>query len=241
LVKEAVNTEAFENEITTSIDRAIAYSEQINSGEKSATISDCTNITVRPIIGSFPKTVTINFGDGCEEVKGFIRSGSMSITISDTLRTTGTSYDVTFNNFAVEEYSITGTVSVENTSSGEVLSFSQKMDLTMTDVDGIVIEKSKTVERVWIEGSETSDITDDVFSISGYADISSTSGRAYSYSITEPLIVSYSCDIVSEGVMEITTSASDEPVIIDFGNDGCDWKIYVSQGNIEKEEINLNN
>jgi len=239
LVKEAVNTEALENEITSSIDQAITYAEQLNSEEKSATILDCTNITVRPIFG-FPKTITVNFGDGCGGTNGFVRSGSMSVTIGDTLRTTGTSYDVAFDNFAIDGYSITGTISVENTSSGDIISFSEKMDLTMTSDGGIAITKIKTTERAWIEGTETSDVSDDVFSVSGSADFYSSSGRSYSYSILEPLIITRTCDIFTEGVIKITMTGSEDPITVDFGNNGCNWKIYVSQGNIVNEEINLN-
>jgi len=47
-----------------------------------------------------PKTITIDFGEGCEGPRGFTRSGIITITITDTLRNPGAEYQATFDNFA---------------------------------------------------------------------------------------------------------------------------------------------
>jgi hypothetical protein len=237
MIEESTTTEMLDASINSSINEAIAYTEN-SSEQKSASISDCMKISIKPIWG-YPKTITVDFGDGCTGENGFKRSGSFAITISDTLKTTGTTYKVTFNNFAIENYSVSGEISLENTSTGDIPSFYQEMDLTMTGASGVVIQKSKTADRAWIEGSDTEDITDDVFSISGSADVNSSEGGYYSYDITEPLMISYSCDFISEGVMQITTSGNEGPVSIDFGKSGCDRIVYISQGNILNKETDL--
>ncbi|QGY44630.1 hypothetical protein GM418_13440 [Maribellus comscasis] len=242
LVSESTTTEALEEEITRSINEAIVYSEKSYSTEqKSAVISDCAGISIKPLRG-FPKTITIDFGDGCTGANGFYRSGTIAIVISDTLRTFGTTYSASFADFYIEGFSINGEISFENTSEGEVLSFYEEMDMIFTGTDGVEIEKTKVVERAWIEGADTQDVSDDVFTVSGSAEVNSSAKGYYAYNIIEPMQISYSCDFISEGVIEITTSASDEPVTIDFGDDSvCDWIVFVSQGDVLNRQVDVSN
>ena len=240
LVYESTTTNMLEEEINRSINEAIAYSEKSYTAEqKSASIADCADISIKPLRG-FPKTITMDFADGCTGTNGFYRSGSIAITISDTLRTRGTTYSASFSDFAIEGYAINGEISFENTSEGEVLSFYEEMDLTFSGNDGVEIQKTKTAERAWAEGSDTDDVSDDVFTVSGSSEVNSSLGGYYSYDIIEPLVISYSCDFISEGVVEITNSANEEPITIDFGNNSvCDWIVYVSQGAVTSEEVDL--
>lgn len=240
LVSESTTSEMLDASINSSINEAIAYTEKSVSEQKSATISDCMDISIKPIFG-YPKTITVDYGERCISENGITRSGSIAITISDTLRTTGTTYTVAFDNFSIEGYSVSGEISVQNTSTEDIPSFYQEMDLTMTGTNGLVIQKTKTSDRAWIEGSNTDDITDDVFSVSGSADVNSSEGGYYSYDITEPLKISYSCDFISEGVMQLTTSENNAPITIDFGNSVCDLIVYISQGTILNKEVDLGN
>jgi len=239
-VNETAATEMAEEEIFTSVEDAVSYTEREGSGLKSASIAtQCATISVKPLIGGYPKTITIDFGSNCTGSHGISRSGSISFTISDSLRTPGAVLNVSFSNFAVNGFSVSGTMSFENTGTGTVHAFSQETDLTMTKSDGTVVTKTKTADREWIAGSETDDISDDIFQITGNADVRSSARGSYSYTITEPLVITASCDMISEGVIEYTTSESTEPLTIDFGDGECDLKVRISERNIADKEINL--
>ena len=251
VTQECLTTESIDNEIDASISTALLVSEKsysendvateqtgINTKSASAE-TNCMNISIKPLVGGFPKTITIDFGDGCTGENGFSRSGAIAVTITDTLRAPGVSYSVAFENFAVEDYTITGSLNVTNTGTEAVPSFAEDMNLSITGPDGLIISKSKVVDRVWAEGALTDELTDDVYLISGSANVESSTGNFYSYDITTPLKISYSCDPIQEGVLVLTLTGQSNPVTIDFGNGDCDWKARLSQLNKQDQEINF--
>ncbi|RKD92047.1 hypothetical protein [Mangrovibacterium diazotrophicum] len=253
LAEECLTTEAIDNEITASINTALLVSESSYSTssttieetamttKSASTLPDCMTISIKPLIGGFPKTITLDFGDGCVGDDGFTRSGSIAVTITDTLRAPGVSYSVVFDDFAIEGYSVAGTLYVENTGTETVPSFYEDMELVFTGTSGLTITKSKTIEREWSEGASTDDLTDDVFTITGSADSQSSSGYFYSYDITTPLVMSYDCDPISEGVMVLTISGQTDPITVDFGDGTCDWKATLSQAGRRSIEVDLSN
>lgn len=62
---------------------------------------------------------------------------------------------------------------------------------------------------------DTYGLADDVFPLSGSAQVSSSAGRPYSYTIIEPLKAACACKEYLEGVIEVTWNEN-EPVTIDF-------------------------
>lgn len=240
-VNETAATEMAEEEIFTSVEDVVSYIEYGGSDLKSASITtQCATISVKPLLGGYPKTITVDFGTDCTGSHGISRSGSISFSISDSLRTPGSVLDVSFSNFAVNGFSVRGTMSFENTGTASVPSFSQKTNMTMTTASGTVITKTKTANRAWIAGSETEDISDDVFEITSSAQVSSSSGKSYSYTVLEPLVISASCEMIQSGIITLTSSGNSEPVTIDFGDGGCDRKVLVSEGTrIVNQEVTL--
>ena len=238
IVNELVMTEALEEDINASINKAIVIAERSN--EKSAKVeSECFSVTVKPIIGGYPKTITIDFGDGCEGSYGFVRSGKIAVSLSDTMQAPGATYTVTFDQFAIEGYTFEGSIAFENTGTASVPSFYEDLDLTMTTSGGVLIEKSKTVNRYWLEGASTNEVTDDVYSIEGSAEVSVGTDRSYTYEIISPLIISPSCDIIKEGILEITTSKSDTTITVDFGTGDCDRIAKITKGSLG-QDVTLN-
>ena len=242
LVKESTNSDMLVEETDASIEEAIAYTEEENMQTKSASAeSDCAVITYSPEDGRLPQSITIDFGDGCESIRGLTRSGSITILLTDTLRNPGAEYSVTFNNYKVENTSISGTKSMENTGTKEAPAFSEESQLELTTPSGIVITKSKSITREWIEGMDTYSLIDDVFLLSGSSEVSSTAGRSYSYTITDPLKIARTCENILSGVAEIDWSGQSEPVTIDYGDGECDWKVYVSRARrIIRRQLMLN-
>ncbi len=249
LAQEALETETLENEMVGSINTAILVSEQSYGEEAMASKSyatesgtsatDCMTLSIKPLVGGFPKTITIDFGDGCEGESGIYRAGKIEVTITDTLLAPGVTYSVTFTDFSIEDYSVSGTLYVENTGTAAAPSFYQEMDLAFTGSDGVTITKSKTIDRAWSEGASTSTYADDVFLITGSADVASSTGNFYTYDITSPLKITYGCDPIKEGIMVVDYTGLENPLTIDFGDGECDWKATLSQAGRNSVEINF--
>ncbi|RKD92046.1 hypothetical protein [Mangrovibacterium diazotrophicum] len=242
LVQESANGDMLEEELDASVQEAIAYTEENAMQTKSASAeSDCAVITYTPEDGTFPRTISVDFGEGCESIRGVTRSGSITILLTDTLKNTGAEYTVTFNNYQVENTTITGSKSVTNIGTPAAPSFTDESQLELTTPAGIVITKSKSIIREQIEGIDTYSVVDDVFLISGSSATSSSAGRSYSYIIVDPLKVARTCENILSGVAEINWNGQSEPVTIDYGDGDCDWKVYVSRARrIIRRQVLLN-
>lgn len=242
VAQELMNSETMESELSASINSAILLSEQSYSEssatamESKSTSTQCGEVSLSPLVG-FPKTITVDYGDGCTDSYGLTRSGSIAITVSDDMGTPGMTYRVVFNNFALNGYTISGTFEVENTGTESQPAFSENMDLTFTGSAGLTIHKAKSVERIWLEGASTEAFSDDVYQITGSADVESSNGYAYSYDITTPLRLEYGCDPITKGIIVLSISSQTEPVTIDFGDGTCDWKAKLSQSGKGEMEV----
>ena len=87
-------------------------------------ILGCATVTVSP--GAFPKTIVIDFGTGCTPTNGTVlRSGKINITLSDSLRKSGSVAVMTFDNYYVGGFKKEGTITWTNTSQGGVKSWTR--------------------------------------------------------------------------------------------------------------------
>src|SRR5678810_358155 len=59
----------------------------------------CATVTITPQ-NSFPKTIVIDFGNGCTSVDGVSRAGKINITLSDSVHHPGATAVMTFNNYS---------------------------------------------------------------------------------------------------------------------------------------------
>lgn len=228
VVKENMIFESIEEEVDASANEAIAYFEE-PEGLKSAALEDnCAVVTISPSDNTFPKTITIDFGDGCSGLNGRLRKGSLTITLTDSLRKAGAEYTVEFNDFSVDDYVVAGTQTVTNTGSEEVISFSEKSQLLIATPEGGPFEKEKEITKTWIEGADTYTLSDDKFEITGNASVSSFEIWYYSYTITEPLVVSRSCGYIVQGVIEMSWYDAAYSVIVDYGDGSCDSEFSYS-------------
>src|SRR5215831_9429859 len=79
-------------------------------------IGPCTKVTVVPNDTTFPKTITIDFGDGCVCRDGKFRKGSIVLNFSAPLRHPGAVLTITLNNFYVNRVHLEGTKTITNES-----------------------------------------------------------------------------------------------------------------------------
>jgi hypothetical protein len=197
-------------------------------------VPPCVTVTITPQqTGVFPKTVTLDFGQGCYS-HNHLRSGKIKTVYSGPLREPGNSATTTFDNFKVDSVSVEGTHKITNTTASTSGSNQRqfKIDITaakLTRPNGDYTEWTATRTQTQIEGNGTLLPTDDVLSVQGISH-----GRVkraslivlWNSEITEPLIKKYSCRWISKG--RVRTIREGLPAntpwvnLLDYGTGVCD-------------------
>lgn len=77
---------------------------------------DCPTVTLVPADGSYPRTMTIDFGtDGCTGPDGRVRKGQIVVNLTDTLSNEDAVRTATFVDFYVDDAHLEGTRTLTNT------------------------------------------------------------------------------------------------------------------------------
>ena len=181
------------------------------------------DLTVTTTNGGFPKTMTVDYGDGIEMANGHILKGKITIVLSAAPLVSGSTRTVTYENFCADKVCISGT-DVKTRTKDTQTKFSESSDLTVTLADGTTIHRVGEHVRAWIAGSGTEfNPADDVIEISGKVVVSDSKGNSYSNTITTPLVKTGVCKFITKGVIEFKNSAG-KFATIDYGNGDCDNK-----------------
>jgi hypothetical protein len=195
------------------------------SGETPAGITttmnvlSCASVTVTP---GFPKTISIDFGTGCTSGNGITRSGKITVTLSDSLRKSGSIAVMTFDNYYVSGFKKEGTVTWTNTSQGATKSWSRKCENgKVTAPDGHYWLHSGSQDVVQTEGSSTPlNLLDDVFSITGSHTVTNAAGKTRTCEIMEALEKKVICENIDMGKIKI--QGPNHFAVLDFGDGTCD-------------------
>ncbi len=182
----------------------------------------CAKVSVTPANG-FPKTIIIDFGNGsCNAINGIIRKGKINITLTDSVRKTGSKVIMVFNNYAVNNFKKEGTVTWTNTSLATSRSWQRKVENgKVTAPDGKYWWHNGTRDVVQINGINTPNtLLDDTYLITGNQTIASATGKKRECFITEALQKKTSCDNIGLGKLKV--ESKNHNAIIDFGDGGCD-------------------
>ena len=128
-------------------------------------VLSCATVTVTGAQG-FPKNISIDFGAGCTSSNGVTRSGKINVTLSDSLRKSGSVAVMTFDNYYVSGFKKEGTITWTNTSQVGTKSWERKCENgKVTAPDGHYWLHSGTQNVTQTEGSGTPlNLLDDVFS-----------------------------------------------------------------------------
>src|SRR6476620_8416919 len=145
--------------------------------ELRAAIGLCANITVTPNDGTYPKTITIDFGDACVGLDGKLRSGKIIISLTAPLRKPRSVLTISLEKFYINHIHIEGTKTISNLSENGAIKFSVEVTggkVTFPGGRGYSYESSKT--KVQVAGMDTKICRDDVFQITGFATIQFNNG-----------------------------------------------------------------
>jgi hypothetical protein len=216
---------------------ALDENNYVNSGLKSTTDDICYTVTVdHPDTTTFPKVITIDFGDGCSLIFNddtITRKGQIIVTITDRWFVPGASHSITFNNFSINDVKIEGTRTITN------LGLNDQNHLEMS----IVLENGKVTfnDTAWVtrnanhlrEWIRHMDPMNDTILITGWASGINILGEEYTREITEPLVLVHCLNyrwrwVIVDGLITITNSVRGITTL-DYGDGSCDSALMINK------------
>jgi hypothetical protein len=252
IIKSAQD-EAYTDAVYTSVDNMavseitslenIAYSNPLTT--KAAKCDDdyfsCRTVTVdHPDSSSFPKVITVDYGDSCTYVfrdDTITLSGKMIITLTDHWFKKDAQLMVTFDNFYFNDNKIEGTRTITNMGLNEKLHFKLGIKLQggkVTFADGSYMTREADHVREW---AYHPGFYNDTLFITGTASGINALGQNYSRVITSPLVLVHCQEYVHQwvivgGTVDVTNSATGTTTI-DYSAEGCDGTVLIRKdGNL---------
>ncbi|MFN8239163.1 MAG: hypothetical protein U0X39_00185 [Bacteroidales bacterium] len=238
---DAVSEVAFDDVFTTVDNATVTLESYLSKGDlKSVTIASdsCPIITItNPTTGIWPKTITVDYGDGCTGFNGSTRKGKIIITVTERRAVLNSTRTVTFENYYFNGIKVEGTKVVKNIGPNN----NQNIVFEVTLTDGkLILPNSKTIERSfehqreWVAGWLTKNIWDDECLITGTATGKNIDGVQYTHTITSALHWKRVCEFFTSGVMKFEREGA-EAVELDYGTGECDAIATLKRGENTKQ------
>jgi hypothetical protein len=182
----------------------------------------CAAVTITPASG-FPKTITLDFGvSGCTSQSGVTRSGIITITLSDSLRHSGSVATMNFSNYFVSGWKKEGTITWTNNSANGVKSWNRVCTNGRITAPGGIRYWLHSGSQVITQtaGSSTPNPLDDVFTITGNSSVTNAAGINRTATILTPLQKKFICSNIDMGTVKI--QGPNHYATINYGDGTCD-------------------
>jgi len=202
-------------------------------------ISSLGCMTRTVVIEGTTKTVTLDFGDGCELPNGTVLSGKIILVHAVDTDVKSLTVTYTFENFYFNELNIEGentVVRVRENENGNPQS-TLTVNMKITWPDGEFASRRGTKVREWIEGYDTRTFGDNVFLITGNWTTTFKNGTILSATIIEPLRREMACRFIVSGVVELQKNNRNGS--LNFGDGRCDNKAIFTNEEGEEFEVTL--
>lgn len=238
------NSEAFSvfDDVSNVIDEAASEQPDLNKlevGSWALQTASCASVTLEPLGADFPKTLTIDFGGGCQGIDGRHRSGQIICEFTGLYRNEGTVTTVDLQNYELDNYQVEGHKVITNqgdNSDGNPYFTIEVTGASVTSQEGTATWSSDRI-RTWTEGSNTNwfttdttqplgimglnGILDDIYQVEGTAEGTTRQGVPYTIVITSPLEVQVGCRWIKAGTLVISPQNLNDRTI-DYGTGTCD-------------------
>lgn len=176
------------------------------------------------------KKLTLDFGAGCDAY-GKTYAGKMHINYE--FVDGGYKSNFKFEGLSVDGIKVEGSLAFEATNSS--VQFESNLIVTLASGKSLKREGTWSLEKTG--GNATLGWGDDVYSMGGSWEATSSEGVTLAIKVEKNLVKKNSCAFISEGVIKITKYNTD--YFVDFGDNTCDSKVTIkdSEGNVK--EISL--
>jgi len=207
--------------------------------ELRAAIGDCAEITITPNDSTYPKTITIDFGNGCLGRDGKFRTGAIIVHLTAPLRRPGSVVTITFRNYYVNRVHLEGTKVISNLSDPPMHKWSVQVvggKVTFPSGRGYSYQSIKV--KTQVEGMDTRIVRDDVYEITGRSQTEFNSGLTITLNTESALIKKVACPWISDGKLKI--KINDRVLYLDYGfptNGQCDNKALLTWNNGSNQRV----
>ena len=184
--------------------------------ELRAAIGDCAEITITPNDSTYPKTITIDFGNGCLGRDGKFRSGAIIVHLTAPLRRPGSVVAITFRDYYVNRVHLEGTKTISNLSEPPMHKWSVQVvggKVTFPTGRGYSYQSIKV--KTQVEGMDTRIVRDDVYEITSRSQTEFNSGLTITLNTETPLVKKVACPWISDGKLKI--KINDRVLFLDYG------------------------
>jgi len=190
-------------------------------GGESPFVPECVTVTDSGE-GAYPRTLTLEFGEGCEGPNGMPRSGVIEIVVTGDLGTEiGATRTATFDGFQVGNVTMTGTrvLTFEGENEDGLPTYSQNHDVTVSR-NGHTLTRTYAGTLTWLEGFDTEPCDDNVVQRDGVATHETSGAWGGSTRTLDAVVHSRPCGYPNSGT--VTVDRPQHDVVIDFGDGECD-------------------
>ena len=202
-------------------------------------LPDCVTITI--VIVQNMKTVTIDFGEGCELRNGNFVSGKIIMEYEKDPEAATKMITYVFEDFYFNGKEVEGGGSILRERSNEKGNpqSTKTFDVTVTWPDNTFANKNGVKVREMIEGQGTFAWGDNVFLITGNWEFTRRNGTILSAKVVEALRRELACKFLVSGILELNKNENN--AILNYGDGECDDLATVSINGGEEREIHLSN
>ncbi len=207
--------------------------------ELRAAIGDCATITVTPNDSTYPKTIIIDFGNGCLGRDGKFRSGAIIVHLTAPLRRPGSVVTITFRNYFVNRVHLEGTKVISNLSDPPMHKWSVQVvggKVTFPSGRGYSYQGIKV--KTQVGGMDTRVVRDDVYEITGRSQTEFNGGLIITLNTETALVKKVACPWISDGKLKI--KINDRVLYLDYGfpfNGECDNKALLTWSNGNNQRV----
>lgn len=218
-------------------DEGMASKNEVKSEALTFEMLSCVTKTV--ITTDTDKTVTLDFGTGCELPNGNVLKGKIILNFAKNTDAKILTITKTFENFYHNEIMVEGQTTIVKTRENDngypqaTHAFNKKL----TWPDGEFYSRNGVKTREWVAGFDTKNWGDDVFLITGNWEIVRKNGTTITAEITTPLKREMACRFLVSGTIGLTKNENSGT--LDFGTGTCDNVAVFTNGDGETKEIIL--
>jgi hypothetical protein len=185
------------------------------------------------------KTITVDFGNGCEGPGGRVRSGKIIITYTARMYVPGAVVTTTFENYICDGRQIEGTRTRTNLAESTVDTLACSIQLEngkVTWEDGTVATRDAywTITRV-----RSLQPINDLRIRTGYASGVTAEGVAYTSTITKPIVWKRGCQPARRVMIPVegtrVLESENHSYSIDYGDGSCDNIVHITKDGQTKD------
>lgn len=184
--------------------------------------------------------IVIDFGYGCSDGSGNIRSGKILVRFEGKKFSAGSIVRVTFEGYMINGVELGGIRELVGLPESDIRMPKFKVTLSngqATWPDGSYIKRENCYTREWIraqvplnDAMVISPCIQETTMVRG----TNKRGRPYELTLVEPLMHKRSCPVAVSGIKQYTNLTTGKVITIDYGSGGCDRVVTVTVDGITR-------